>query len=301
MKASAAIKKIPASISAWFTFFVLFAQIANTIPLTDIGLIGDLLYLGLVLLAPVVMVILIIWKNPENQFFYKKWWFWLICSLAALVLISSADEPSEPDAPTAPTVQAISTTTPSKPHETNPAKAPTAPSPEPTTVPPTTVPEITVYKDGMYKVGVDIDPGEYFIVCSKSSCYFQVSSDSSGSLNSIIANDNISAFTFITVDSGQYLMVEGGEFVKAKDAAVPGANSNGIYGEGMYRVGIDIPAGEYKITCAEGRSCYVQVSRDSYGTLSSIIVNDNISATHYITVSEGQYLTVECGAFILVN
>ena len=65
----------------------------------------------------------------------------------------------------------------------------------------------------------------------------------------------------------------------------------------MYRVGTDIPAGEYKVTCTNSVGCYLEVSKDSFGLLSSIVANDNIDTFTYITVSNGQYLTVVGGQF----
>lgn len=154
------------------------------------------------------------------------------------------------------------------------------------------------YGAGMYKVGTDIEAGEYFVYCtSKVSCYMQVSSDSSGKMASIVTNGNFDTFMFVTVEDGQYLQVTSGEFVKAADAKVPGADSNNIYGAGMYRVGIDIPAGEYKVTNTSEVRCYVEVRSDSYGSLKGIVSNDNIDTFAYITVTEGQYLTVDRGEF----
>lgn len=152
--------------------------------------------------------------------------------------------------------------------------------------------------DGTYKVGTDIEAGEYYIYCTNyNSCYFEVSADSSGKLTSIVTNDNIETFAFVTVKEGQYLKVSGGKILKAADATLPGADTSGNYGAGMYRVGIDIPAGEYKVTCVNGRSCYIEVSSDSTGSLYSIVSNDNIDTFSYITVADSQYLTVHGGQF----
>lgn len=156
-------------------------------------------------------------------------------------------------------------------------------------------------KEGTYKVGVDIPAGEYYIICTGSSCYCQVSSDSSGKFSSIISNENFYSFMFVTVKDGQYLQVKDGKFVPAEKANVPKADENGNYGEGMYRVGIDIPAGEYKVTCKIGDSCYVEVNSDSTGSFRSIVSNENVETFYYISVETGQYLTVDGGEFTKVN
>ena len=64
-------------------------------------------------------------------------------------------------------------------------------------------------------------------------------------------------------------------------------------GDGMFKVGVHIPAGEYKIEVDEDSVIgfgYVEISKDSYHVLDSIISNDNFEGSKYITVSDGQYL-----------
>lgn len=77
---------------------------------------------------------------------------------------------------------------------------------------------------------------------------------------------------------------------------------DGTYPEGMYLVGKDIPAGEYQLTPNDpDRSSYYEVTSDSSGTLDSIIVNDNFDFQVYLTVSDGQYLTIKRATAQLVQ
>ena len=62
------------------------------------------------------------------------------------------------------------------------------------------------------------------------------------------------------------------------------------WGEGMYKVGVDIPAGEYNVIAEQGQSAYLEVSSDSTGD--SIITNNIFENNMYITVTDGQYLTL---------
>ena len=57
---------------------------------------------------------------------------------------------------------------------------------------------------------------------------------------------------------------------------------------GMYKVGVDIDAGEYKVT-PDGNG-YYEVDSSSAGTLDAIVANENFSSDVYVTVSDGQYL-----------
>lgn len=154
--------------------------------------------------------------------------------------------------------------------------------------------------EGMYKIGTDIPEGEYFVWATSYFCSVQVSSDSSGSVASNITTEMCDTFMFISVRSGQYLDVSGGSFVPANIAPVPEMQENGTYKPGMYRVGIDIPAGEYKVAATDD-FCYIQVLKDSFGLISSHVNTEYVDGQAYVTVIEGQYLSVKNGVFAPVE
>lgn len=66
-----------------------------------------------------------------------------------------------------------------------------------------------------------------------------------------------------------------------------------IYEEGMYRVGRDIPAGEYKLKSTSSVGGTFRISRDSSHSLESMIAIDNFNNNTFITVQEGQYLELK--------
>lgn len=65
--------------------------------------------------------------------------------------------------------------------------------------------------------------------------------------------------------------------------------TSGVLKEGMYRVGSDIEAGEYKLTATRSSGGYWKVTASSAAD-ADIVGNDNFSNSTYVTVSEGQYL-----------
>ena len=150
-------------------------------------------------------------------------------------------------------------------------------------------PSYTQYEAGMYKVGTDIPAGTYLITGDMG--YVEVSSDSSGQIESIVANDNYVNRTYLSVSDGQYFKFDG---VAIPEAEAPAYTSeNGAYPEGKYLVGKDIPAGEYKISLTDGNVMgygYIEVSSDASGTLNAIVTNANIQGDTYQTVQDGQYL-----------
>ena len=143
------------------------------------------------------------------------------------------------------------------------------------------------YKAGQYKVGADIPAGEY-VVLSKDDGYVEVASDSSGKFESILVNDIFTNRSIITVSDCQYLKVQNGTIYAIADAPKV-EPKNGILPSGMYLIGKDLPAGEYKVMAKRDGS-YIEVSASSGHTLEDIISNDLFSGERYITVQDGQYL-----------
>lgn len=148
------------------------------------------------------------------------------------------------------------------------------------------------YSAGMYKVGIDLPAGEYlFIANGSTAAYVCVSADSNQ--EKIIENENFEYSFFVTVSDGQYLQAKRCDFVIASNYTV-NINDDGSFEDGMYRVGIDIPAGEYRLT--PSGSGYYSIYGNSIAPF-NIISNDNFDGNTYVTVRDGQYLLIKrCSA-----
>lgn len=150
------------------------------------------------------------------------------------------------------------------------------------------------YGEGMYKIGSDLPAGEYVLLpASEFSAYYAVSSTSSGKVEDILDNDNFDGRRYLTVADGQYLTIQRCTMVPL-DKAPAVDTSSGVVPEGMYRVGTDIPAGEYKLHNNSDFDGYYEVRSSSIAEegFDSIITNDNFSGDVYVTVENGQYLVV---------
>lgn len=135
------------------------------------------------------------------------------------------------------------------------------------------------YQEGQHKVGSDIPAGEYVIVSDWGSGYFCVSSDANGS--DIIANDNFTYNSIISVNDGEYLQLKRCYAVPISEAtSIPIDKAN------MFLIGTHLPAGEYCLEAEEnGYYCIYADNRHK-----DIIANDNFEGKSYVTVSDGQYL-----------
>lgn len=148
---------------------------------------------------------------------------------------------------------------------------------------------------GMYKVGVDLPEGEYVLLGGQRSCYFSLSSDSTGDMGSMICNDLFSNRSILTVKSGQYLTVNHARIIPISQAPLVQL-VDGKLAEGMYKVGLDISPGEYKVT-SNGNG-YLEVARTSGHTMNSVVSNSLFDGDRYIRVSTGQYLKLRHASLI---
>jgi hypothetical protein len=147
---------------------------------------------------------------------------------------------------------------------------------------------------GMYKVGTDLPAGEYVITGSG---YFEITKDSTGDFGSIIANDNFENRTIVTLTDGQYFSFTGGRMCMIEEA--PSVDlSSGKLKEGMYLVGTDVPAGEYKLVPDSGGG-YMEITSNSKHSLGSISSNDFFENERYVTIRNGQYLKLSMCKMIL--
>lgn len=154
---------------------------------------------------------------------------------------------------------------------------------------PTPFPEPTRYDSGMYLVGKDIPAGEYAIFAERSLGYMEVASDSSGNFESILCNANFSYNTIVTLEDGRYFSMSGAYAVPMEEAQIDTS------GSGMFKVGVNISAGEYKVVVDEDASMglgYLEIASDSNHDFASIRTNENIESSTYISVNEGEYLTL---------
>ncbi|OZU90551.1 hypothetical protein CIL03_05245 [Virgibacillus indicus] len=236
---------------------------------------------------------------------YKRWWMWL---LAVIVIVAIANGGGEGE--TAETSEAASSdneveeentdseATPdetvesadSKPEEEGAESA----ASEEESAETEAEDESNKIEAGTYKVGEDIPAGEYLVFASGMG-YIENSSDSTGAIDSIIFNDNLlnGAHSYVTLNEGNYFKLQGAEMYPVEEApsVVP---EDGIYADGMYKVGQDIPAGEYKIILDSSIGMgYYEVSKDSSHQLTSIVTNENVQADTYLTISEGQFIKLQ--------
>ncbi len=153
--------------------------------------------------------------------------------------------------------------------------------------------------DGDFQVGSDVKPGTYRTTGNDDGmCYWERAKDASGEMDSLLANDNVTGTSYVTVKAGDKLFKSSDcndwEAVDAKAKGSPAAKMSGD--GGMFRVGADIAPGTYKSTGNTDDSCYWERTKDAEHGIDSILANDNANGTAVVRISasDGYFKTAGC-------
>lgn len=154
--------------------------------------------------------------------------------------------------------------------------------------------------DGDYQVGSDIKPGTYRTTGNTDGmCYWERAKDASGETDSVLANDNVTGTSYVTVKAGDKLFKSTGcndwEAVAPKAKGTPASSMDGD--GGMFKVGTDIAPGTYKSSGNTDDSCYWERTKDAEQGLDSVIANNNVTGTAVVTISstDAYFKTTGCG------
>ncbi|SDL04446.1 hypothetical protein [Streptomyces indicus] len=150
-------------------------------------------------------------------------------------------------------------------------------------------PEVAIEGDGDFEVGSDVKPGTYRTTGNDDGmCYWERLKDSKGELESILANDNVTGTSYVTVKAGDKLFKSSGcNGWTAFDESAKGSPKGGdIKGDGgMFKVGVDIAPGTYKSTGNTDDMCYWERAKDAEHGIDSIAANDNVKGTGIVTIT----------------
>lgn len=145
--------------------------------------------------------------------------------------------------------------------------------------------------DGTYQVGKDVKPGTYRTTGNTDDmCYWERAKDASGDMDSLLANDNVTGSSYVTVKASDKLFKSEGchdwETVDPKAEGKPA--TAGFKGDGgMLRVGVDIAPGTYRSTGNSDDQCYWERDKDALHGMESILANDNVTGTAVVTIGSG--------------
>ncbi|WP_327290806.1 hypothetical protein [Streptomyces sp. NBC_01198] len=151
--------------------------------------------------------------------------------------------------------------------------------------------------DGTFQVGTDIQPGTYRTSGNDDGmCYWERAKDAKGGTDSILANDNVTGSSYVTIKKTDKIF----KTTDCKDWFAAGAEKSGapktsMPGDGMFKVGTDIAAGTYKTS--GGDACYWERTKDALHDVDSIAANDNVTGKGVVTIGsrDAYFKTSGCG------
>lgn len=159
--------------------------------------------------------------------------------------------------------------------------------------------QATSYAEGEYKVGTDIPAGEYVLIGRESGSYFQISSAPAQAMYGVSRNDLFTSRLYITLKQDEYFQIRNCRAYAVADAPQVTADS-GVLTNGMYKVGTDIPAGNYKIV-ALGGDAYAEIDNDSFHNTDSAATNLTFQDNRYLALQSGQYIILDNAKLYLNN
>ncbi|MEV7736930.1 hypothetical protein AB0O75_33390 [Streptomyces sp. NPDC088921] len=142
--------------------------------------------------------------------------------------------------------------------------------------------------DGDFQVGSDIKPGTYRTTGNGDGmCYWERAKDASGEMDSLLANDNVTGTSYVTVKATDKLFKSSDcNDWEAVDEKAKGSPATRMSGDGgMFAVGADIAPGTYKSTGNTDDSCYWERTKNAEHGVESILANDNVNGTAVVRIS----------------
>ena len=188
----------------------------------------------------------------------RKCLFAIVCALALLLSACTAEKPPETSAPI----------------ETKPPVETTA-SVE-TTQPQIQIPD-GAYPAGTYEIGTQLMERTYVLIPYDPA---QTASVRVERNTETVLKQSFTGRFFWTPKEGDTLTVEDGYFLPAEGYTVP-KNADGSYSPGMYRIGIDIPEGDYRVIPQDGSKAKVWrfTSITEKGFSSEIVTKEKVFST----------------------
>ena len=147
---------------------------------------------------------------------------------------------------------------------------------------------------GQYKVGVDIPAGEYLAVGDG---YLELTRKPK---DNWIFNNNFNNRHYVEGRDGEYIKITAGIRLYPIDKAPKVEFNPDEVIAGQYKIGTDIPAGEYKVK-SESNGYFAVTPNSHDNTIIANAFMPGADETHYVNVTAGQYLFLRNAQAALVK
>lgn len=156
--------------------------------------------------------------------------------------------------------------------------------------------KIPVYSTGQYKVGTDIPAGVYYIYADTDKWYSSCKLTKDANGNDYVLYESISTNYIVEIRDGEYFELNNSYAIPYEYAPVAEPKDGYLY-EGFYVVGVDIPAGEYRVEAYEDA---IWASFSIYANLRDKLEDyESVEGKRYIELEEGQYVKLsDCKIYV---
>ena len=147
---------------------------------------------------------------------------------------------------------------------------------------------------GMYQVGRDIQPGEYYFQAFSQDesnpqySAFQIFQEPVFEVELLVSGSSLDPFGFLTVEEGDYLLIQHGKIAPASQIGPIEA-----VGDGMYRVGTDLPVGECKLRPIDEEGGFYVLFED--------LSPESVKEWEGTTVTEETTLSLKKGQYLMLQ
>jgi len=183
---------------------------------------------------------------------------------------------------------------PATPLATTPPTTPAATTRAPT---PTTAAPAGFSGSGTFVIGQAVPPGLY-VSTGNTLCYWQRATDASGSLGSIIENDNAQGQALVELNAGEVFTTTR---CSRWTVYTPPAQPLASVGNGTWAVPSQLTPSRWQ--SSGGTGCYWARLRNFEGGVNSIAANDNTDGPAVVDIqgSDAAFNTVRCGTWTRVG
>ncbi len=149
----------------------------------------------------------------------------------------------------------------------------------------------------MYLVGRDIPAEEYVFLRGEDGDFLSVAAYSSRGAEAELEHYfSETDRCFFTPSESFFLEVRNASFAPSAKTPPP-EEQDGWYPAGTYRIGTEIPEGEYYFQTEKDSTLFINLLSDSFDDSGSTLESSYFDNFGYFTVNQGVYLNVSCGSF----
>lgn len=159
--------------------------------------------------------------------------------------------------------------------------------------------------NGTFKVGKYLEPGIYLLGKNDGEYMgsYEITTDTTGDLDSRVDSNAFENFTYIEVKKGQYVQLDKCTLYKVEEIK-PYINIDDMkeLTNGTFIVGEDIDPGEYKLEAIDGNQgwfCLYNNLAGGYKNGPSLQDADYFSGSKLITLKDGQYLKLDSNTKVI--